>query len=140
MTEREQDLSELAQHFASYLEAQTSVTITIPQPGDREALRTSMEQLDIALAQIADLASVYGTDQRSDIEPLTTPTAVLAGELLCEGIGATWMEPAFEGDASLMLVTPSGIALDMHGMARTVLLSDQPGFASFVNQLLDREP
>ena len=136
MQEHTSALEELARQFADYLRGQTGIELTFPEPGDRVNLLVCIERLDLALGQIADLASVYGADQRSDIEPLTIPTAVLAGEFLRLGIEATWMEPAYEGDTNLMLMTNDSVALDMEGMARSVLLSQSPALGKLLAPLI----
>ena len=140
MTERDEQFAIAARQFADYLTAQTGVDLCPSLDGDEASLRASFAQLDIALAQISDLASVYGSDPRRDIEPLTVPTAVLVGELLRTGMGARWMEPAYEGDSSLMLVTRDGVALDLDGVARTALMSTQPNLSALLNRLLEVEP
>lgn len=129
-------MEELARQFADYLRGQTGIELDFPEPGDRVHLQVCFERLDHALGQIADLASVYGADHRSDIEPLTIPTAALAGEFLRLGIHASWMEPAYEGDTNLMLVTIDGVALDMEGMSRSVLLSQSPALGKLVAPLI----
>ena len=136
MEEPTEHMQRLAGQFSRYLGDQTGVALEPPVPGDSASLRRSFERLDLALAQIADMASVYGSEQRSDIEPLTLPTAVLAGEYLRIGLSGRWMEPAYEGDTNLMLVTGEGVALDMDGMARTALLSPQPNLTALIEQLL----
>lgn len=140
MSERGEQLSEYAKGFAEYLTSQTGIELAPPDAQSQDSLRRSFERLDLALGQIADLASVYGDDSRHDIEPLTVPTAVLAGEYLRVGFDARWLEPAYEGDAALLLATPDGIALDMDGVARTALMSSQPNLTAFVDRLLNREP
>jgi hypothetical protein len=140
LSERNTQFVHYAQQFAEYLRGQTAVEVTPPSTNDHAALLLSFERLDLALGQIADLASVYGADQRSDIEPLTTPTAVLAGEYLRIGLGACWLEPVFEGDHTLMVVTPDGVALDLDGMARSALMSSQPNLTAIVRRLLTPEP
>ena len=140
MQERNEALSEYARGFAEYLAAQTGVQLTVPVSGDLDSLRMSFERLDLALGQIADLATIYGNDTRSDIEHLTAPTAVLIGEYLRAGLGARWLEPAFDGDDSLMLITADGIALDLGGVARTTLMSPQPSLAALVERLMETQP
>lgn len=139
VTQRDEQYSEYARGYEDYLRAQTGIELQAPQADDPNSLRASFERLDLALGQIADLASVYGSDSRADIEPLTTPTAVLAGEYLRVGMGAIWMEPAYEGDQSLLLATPNGIALDLEGVARSTLMSSQPNLTALVNRLLERK-
>lgn len=136
LDELSEQMESLAGQFSAYLTDQTGVVLESPRPGDRDSLRRSFERLDLALGQVADMASVYGSEQRSDIEPLTLPTAVLAGEYLRIGLHGRWMEPAYEGDTNLMLVTGGGVALDMDGMARTALLSPQPNLTAFIEKLL----
>lgn len=136
MDESQSMRQELAAQFSDYLRGQTGVELAMPAAGDPASLRASIERLDLALAQVADLAAVYGADQRSDIEPLTVPTAILAGEYLRIGLQGHWMEPAYEGDTTLMLVTPDGIALDMDGMARSVLMSQRPDLSALIEPLL----
>lgn len=138
VTERDSQFAEYALGFEEYLRAHTAIDLQVPRAHDAQSLRASFEQLDLALGQIADLASVYGNDSRADIEPLTTPTAVLAGEYLRVGMGASWMEPAYEGDQSLLLATPNGIALDLEGVARSTLMSSQPNLTALVDRLLEQ--
>lgn len=136
LDDRNGQFEHLARQFADYLRGQTGIDMIAPLPGDVSSLRGSMERLDLALAQIADMASVYGADHRSDIEPLTVPTAVLAGEYLRIALDAHWLEPAFEGDSSLLLVTTDGVALDMDGLARSALMSRQPDLSSLIERLI----
>lgn len=140
MSERDRQLTEYARSFAEYLESQTGILLSPPDAQHPATLRESFERLDLALGQIADLASVYGDDSRHDIEPLTVPAAVLAGEYLRVGLDAHWLEPAYEDDAALLLATPDGIALDMDGVARTALMSPQPNLTALVDRLLNQEP
>lgn len=140
MSERDEQLSEYARGFAEYLASQTGVSLPLPESRDRHLLRASFERLDLALGQIVDLASVYGDDSRHDIEPLIVPTAVLAGEYLRVGVSGRWLEAAYEGDTALLLSTPDGIALDMHGLARSALLSPEPNLTAFLDRLLNGEP
>lgn len=140
MTEPDRERAEVARQYAAYLRDQTGVEVAAPEPGDVALLRAHFELLDLALGQIADLASIYGSDQRGDIEPLAVPTAMLAGEYLRAGIGARWMEPAFPGDISLLLLTPDGVALDLEGMARAALLSPRPNLTALVERLLEASP
>lgn len=139
MSERGEQFSEYANGFAEYLTSQTGIELAPPDAQSQDSLRGSFERLDLALGQIADLASVYGDDSRHDIEPLTLPTAVLAGEYLRVGLDAHWLEPAYKGDAALLLATPDGIALDMDGIARTALMSSQPNLTALVDRLLNRD-
>lgn len=136
LSEWETERRQLAEHYADYLHGQTGVHLVPPSAGNVESLRASFERLDIALAQLADLAAVYGAEHRSDIEPLTIPTAVLAGEYLRVGTAGRWMEPAFDGDTNLMLVTGDGVAVDMDGLARTALMSHQPALSALVERLI----
>jgi hypothetical protein len=136
LSNRDARFAELARQFSDYLHGQTGIALEPPVSGQTVSLRQSIERLDLALAQIADLASVYGADHRSDIEPLTVPTAVLTGEYLRIGLGARWLEPAFEGDGSLMLVTPDGVAIDLDGLARSALMSQQPNLSALVERLI----
>jgi hypothetical protein len=136
LSDRDEQFTALAKQFSDYLHGQTGIALEPPVAGEPASLRQSIERLDLALAQIADLASVYGADHRSDIEPLTVPTAVLTGEYLRIGIGAHWLEPAFDGDGSLLLVTPDGVAIDLDGLARSALLSQQPNLSALVERLI----
>lgn len=139
LNEREEQLSNYARGFAEYLAAQTGVEISMPENQDADHLRGSIERLELALEQLADLASVYGEDSRHDVEPLVMPTAVLAGEYLRVGAGARWLEPAFDGDTALLLAMPDGVALDMHGLAHSTLVSPHQHLTTVVNRLLNPE-
>lgn len=139
-SQRSQQLREYALGFAEYLSGQTGIQLSPPACQHPEHLRGSMERLDLALGQIADLASVYGDDSRHDMEPLIIPAAALAGEYLREGLNARWLEPAYDGDDALLLTTPDGVALDMAGVVRAALMSPQPNLTALVDRLLDEKP
>ncbi len=139
ISRRDQQLREYALGFAEYLSAQTGILLSPPESQRPASLRGSMERLDLALGQIADLASVYGDDSRHDIEPLIIPAAALAGEYLRDGLDARWLEPAYEGDDALLLATPDGIAIDMVGVARAALMSPQPNLTALVDRLLSHD-
>jgi hypothetical protein len=136
LSARDTQFAELARQFSDYLHGQTGIMLELPVAGQPASLMQSIQRLDLALAQIADLASVYGADHRSDIEPLTVPTAVLTGEYLRIGLGAHWLEPAYEGDVSLLLVTRDGVAIDLDGLARSALMSQQPDLSALVERLI----
>lgn len=127
---------EIARQFSDYLRGQTGIDLTFPATDDTASLRESLELLDLALAQVADLASVYGADPRGDIEPLAVPTAVITGEFIRIASGGRWMEPAFEGDLNLLLVSSKSVVFDLEGLARTALMSRQPAIAPLVMKLL----
>jgi histidinol phosphatase-like PHP family hydrolase len=137
LNEQDSAISALARQFADYLRGQTGITVTILEDASREYLEAELKKLDLALGQIADLAEIYGADQRADIEPLTVPAATLAGELLRAATGAAWMEPAFEGDLNLMMIIPDGPVIDLEGLARTALLSRQPALGPLMMKLLE---
>lgn len=137
MSEQHEAIQGLARQFADYLDGQTGITISFPETASRDLLHEDLRKLDLALGQLADLAGIYGSGNRGDIEPLAIPAAALAGELLRATTGATWMEPAYEGDMNLMLMIPNGPVIDMEGLARTALLSTHPALAPLVFKLIE---
>lgn len=134
---RSSAIAELARQFADYLHGQTGIAVSILETANRAQLHKELQKLDLALGQLADLASVYGADHRGDIEPLAIPAASLAGELLRITTGATWMEPAYDGDINLMMVIPDGPVIDLEGLARTALLSTHPALAPLIARLVE---
>lgn len=137
LSEQQEAIPELARQFADYLDHQTGIAVSLSGEADRDQLHEELGKLDLALGQLADLAGIYGSGDRGDIEPLSIPAAALAGELLRATTGATWMEPAYEGDMNLMLMIPGGPVIDMEGLTRTALLSHHPALAPLVLKLIE---
>ena len=140
--DRNQRIQELARGFRDYLLSQTDIELpdfgAVDHTYGPAALVMAIERLDLALTQLIDLATVYSDDARMSVEPLTVPTAALAGEYLRAGLGATWL---IDDDAEHALITvlPNGIAADLTGVARSALLSGAPNFAAVITSLIDDE-
>jgi hypothetical protein len=134
-------MAELARGFHEYLVAQTDVALTQVDGGgvdDDAALAAAFQRLDLALGQMADLASVYGDDSRAVLDPLVVPVAALAGEYLCFGARAVWVEPDPElpSDDSLPMLLANGVAVDLHGLARAALNRASPSLSAVMRALL----
>jgi len=132
-------MAELARGFRDYLIGQTDIELVAIGEGTTIAL--AFERLDLALGQLADLASIYGDDSRGMLAPLVVPTAALAGEYLRVLAGGTWVEPDPELplDDSLLVVLPNGIAVDLHGVARGAVGGVGPSLPSVVAALMTDE-
>lgn len=145
----------LAANFAHYLSGLTGVAVTPPatltpasgNPTDHSPLLQAIERLDHALAQVIDLASVYGDDPRLTTEPLIAPVAVLAGAYLHASGAAAWLPrsehaaPVGSGlpDEEIAIATPNGYALDLQGVARVALFSGAPNLHAIVAQTLQMD-
>jgi hypothetical protein len=102
-------------------------------------LLVAVERLDLALGQLADLASVYDTSAGPSLEPLALPVAALTGEYLAAA-GSRWLPPDPDDPTpsdGLTIVTAGGIAIDLLGVARATLLSGAPNLAAVVERLVD---
>jgi hypothetical protein len=135
-TTREDQLAALASHFAYYVEQQTGAVLIEPSAAGPAGLLSAVAQLDEALGQLADLASVYGTDPRADLEAFTLPAAALIGAYLHQATGATWVGPEIEADTTVLIAMPNGLAVDLTGFARATLLSGLPNFSALLQKLL----
>lgn len=117
-----QHLFEAARGFRHYLIDQTG--IALPELGvvsashDPVALQTAFDLLDHALAQLADLASVYSDTPQASLEPLVAPTTALAGEYLCQYLGARWQ--VAEDDTTILVGERT---LPLHDIVRATVLS-----------------
>lgn len=133
---RAEQLATLAAYFVSYIEQQTGAALVAPSAVSATGLLSAAAQLDEALGQLADLASVYGTDPRADLEAFTLPTAALIGAYLWQAAGATWVEPESDADTTVLIAMPNGLAVDLTGFARATLLSGLPNFSALLQKLL----
>lgn len=133
---RDEQLAALTTYFVEYIERQTGVELAQPDAVQGAGLGSAVAQLDEALAQLADLASVYGNDPRADLEAFTLPAAALIGAYLRQGAGAEWIEPLFDADTTVQVAMPNGLAIDLTGFARATLLSGTPNFSALLPKLL----
>lgn len=132
MDDRDRRLDELAGTFRAYLTDQTGVELP-PVDGLAAAdLRVALERLDLALGQLADLATVYGDDTRGMLDPLAAPSAALVGAYLRVTTGATWEAPDPSTADELAILLPGLPRLDLLGLARTALAGGAPRFAALV--------
>lgn len=115
-------MAELARVFREYLVGQTDVELVELDTG-AATVALAFERLDLALGQLADLASVYGDESRGMLDPLVMPAAALAGEYLRLLAAAAWVEPDpdLPPDDSLLLALASGVVIDLHGLVRAAL-------------------
>lgn len=134
-------MAQLAGGFREYLIGQTEIELLALEFGSGPVL-LAIERLDLALGQLADLASVYGDDSRGMLDPLMVPAAALSGEYLRILSAAVWIEPDpdLPPDDSLLLVLDNGIAIDLHGIARVALGSPGPSLGPAIAALLAPAP
>ena len=133
---RDAQLTALAQHFVVYIEQQTGAVLAEPEAMGADGLASAVAQIDDALGQLADLASVYGTDPRADLEVFTLPAAALIGAYLIQAADARWVEPESDADTTVLIAMPNGLALDLTGFAQATLLSGRPSFSALLPKLL----
>jgi len=133
---RDEQLAALARHFVAYIEQQTGAALAEPVAVGADGLASAVARLDDALGQLADLASVYGTDPRADLEAFTLPAAALIGAYLTHAAGASWVEPEGDADTTVLIAMPNGLALDLTGFAQATLLSGRPSFSALLPKLL----
>jgi hypothetical protein len=138
---REEQIEALAGQLVAYLRHGTDVGLDEPRAvSDAHgpaALLAAVERLDLALAQLADLASIYEGAGPS-LEPLALPAAALTGEYLRHATGAAWLAPDPDDpmpDDALTIVTADGVAIDLLGVARASLLSGNPNFRAVIEGL-----
>ena len=136
---RDEQIAEVARHFIHYLQDQTGTELPAPETVEAETVLDAFGKLDSALDQISGFASVYGTDPRNDLEPLALPAAALCGEYLRYGAAASWVEPDFEPETTLIIVTADGVAVDLTGAVRASLLSGMPNLRIMAEHLLNPE-
>ncbi|MGH9175472.1 MAG: hypothetical protein ACRD1H_13995 [Vicinamibacterales bacterium] len=141
-TSRDERIAALAAQLVAYLRQQTEIVIDMPgdiDPDGPAPLLAAFERLDLALGQLADIASVYDEGPGPALEPLALPLAALTGEHLRHVAAAHWL-PADPDDPnpddSLLLVTADGIVIDLLGVARAALLSGAPNLTAVVSRLI----
>ena len=141
-TSRDVQLATLASQLVEYLRQQTDIQIDPPGaigPDAAAELLAAFERLDLALGQLADLASIYDEGIGPALDGLALPLAALTGEHLRHTTAAQWLphDPDDPNpDDSLLLVTADGIAIDLLGVARAALLSGAPNLTAVVRQLI----
>ena len=95
---REERISALASQLVTYLRHGTDAELDDPgavsDAHGPDALLDAVERLDLALAQLSDLATVYDDGARPPLDQLALPVAALTGEYLRHGGGAAWVERA----------------------------------------------
>jgi hypothetical protein len=136
---RDEQIAEVARHFIQYLHDQTGTEIAVPESVEPDTVLDAFGKLDSVLDQLSGFASVYGTDPRNDLEPLVLPAAALCGEYLRFGAGARWVEPDFEPETTLAIVTADGVGIDLTGAVRASLLSGMPNLRIMAEHLLNPE-
>jgi hypothetical protein len=134
---RDEQIAEVARQFSHYLHDQTGANLMAPESVEADGVLEAFGRLDSALDQISGFASVYGVDPGNDLEPLVLPAAALCGEYLRHGAGARWVEPDFEPETTLAIVTADGVAIDLTGAVRASLLSGMPNLKIMAEHLLN---
>lgn len=134
---RDRQIHALARQLIGHLAGQTDIELiqigAVGAARGPDVLLTAIERLDAALAQLADLASVYGDDRQFSLDPLVLPVAALFGEYLRDATGASWHHPDPDDpmpDDELILLMPDGIAVDLLGVARAALVSNAPNLTA----------
>lgn len=135
---RQRQLVELARGFSAQLSAQTGVELLAFDRAPVAGLTAALERLDLALAQLADLASVYGDDSRAMLDPLNVPAAAVVGEYLRAARAGAWRAPNPGDTDSLVIVLPGGTTLDLLAIARRAFADGAPCFAA-LGVVLDAE-
>ena len=131
---RAQQLTALAANFRAFLADQTGVDL-LPAEGLRAAdLPAALERLDLALAQLADLTTVYGDDSRGMLDPLVAPAAVTTGDYLRAALGATWQATDPLAPEELVILVPGQSSLDLLGLARVALAGGTPNLAALATR------
>lgn len=140
---RDEQIAALATQFVAYLRQGTDVELDAPGAVSAArgpvAVLADIERLDLALAQLTDMASVYDSGASTSLEPLALPAAALTGEYLRHATGATWLSPDPDDpmpDDALTIVTCDGIAIDLLGLSRATLLSGAPNLRAAVARLV----
>jgi hypothetical protein len=134
-------IQDAAHRFRAYLLQGTDIELleigAVNSSHGPDVLVTAIERLDLALAQLIDLASVYSDDPRMSIEPLAVPTAALLGEYLRAALSAAWvLDDDHDTGESLVIALPNGIAADLTGVSRAALFSAAPNFSAVIEALL----
>lgn len=135
---RDGRIAALAERLVVYVRQATEIELEPPgavsDARGPAALLAAIERLDLALAQLTDLASVYES-AGPPLEPLALPVAALTGEYLRHATGATWLTPDPDDpmtDDTLTLVTSDGVAIDLLGVTRAALLGGNPNLRAVV--------
>ena len=143
---RDERIVALAGHLVAYLRQATDVEIDAPgavsDARGPATLLAAVERLDLALAQLLDLASVYDDGGGPTLESFTLPAAALTGEYLRHATGARWLAPDPDDplpDDALTLVTSDGLAIDLLGATRATLLGGDPKLSAVVARLIESE-
>ncbi len=141
---RDEQIAALAGQLIAYLRQATDVDLQAPgavsDAHGLAALRTAVERLDLALAQLLDMASVYDDAGGPSLETFALPAAALTGEYLRHATGAAWLPPDPDDplpDDTLTLVTSDGIAIDLLGVTRAALLGGNPNLSAVVTRLVE---
>ena len=142
---RDEQIAALAQQFIAYLRQATDVELEAPGAVSvahgPAALLAAVDRLDLALAQLLDMASVYDGGS-PPLDTFALPVAALTGEYLRHATGAGWLAPDPDesmADDTLTLVTSDGIAIDLLGLSRAALLSSNPNLRAVVARLVEPE-
>jgi hypothetical protein len=129
-----QQISWLAAEFARYVRDQTGVAVLDPSEVAIGRLAEAAGRLEIALAQLMDFATVYGSDSSSDLGQFAVPVAALLGEYLQAAAGAVWLEGQ-PGDFSLLLLRlPDGALVELTSTVRSMLGGGVPNLAGYLEQ------
>lgn len=143
---RDEQIAALAEQFVAYLRQATDIKLDTPgavsDAHGPAALLAAVERLDLALAQLLDMASVYDDASSPSLEALALPAAALTGEYLRHATGARWLAPDPDDpmpDDTLTLVTGDGIAIDLFGVTRAALLGGDPNLSAVIARLVEPE-
>ncbi len=143
---RDEQIAALAGQLVAYLRQATDIELDPPgavsDARGLAALLAAVERLDLALAQLLDLASVYDDTGSPSLETFALPAAALTGEYLRLAAGASWLAPDPDDlmpDDTLTLVTSHGIAIDLLGVTRAALLSGDPNLSVVIARLVGPE-
>jgi hypothetical protein len=138
VSDRDEELAAAARNVRARLSEQTGVELAAPEGLTAAELAGALARLDLALAQLADLASVYGDDSRGMLEPLIAPAAVVVGDYLRAALGAVWQEPDPAAPDELVILLPDQAPVDLLGLARLALAGGAPNLARLGAQFAER--
>jgi hypothetical protein len=131
-------MAELARGFRDYLAGQTGVEIDDPAAIRPDGVSSAIARLDLALAQLADLAGIYSDDARPALEPLVMPVTALAGEYLRHATSAGWVEPEPDVPMDQLLIRlASGATIDIFAIARRAMAGGSPTLAAALQAVLE---
>lgn len=132
INEREEELRNTAQRFATQMGAQFDV--------DLDFSADSLTRLDGMLDQMIDLSEAYWSDRPDDLLPVALAITAYVGEVIRQTFdGATWITETREGDVPPPHIRlKQGMRLNLMKKSLQVLTrTDSPSFAGYYQTVVD---